>query len=182
MNNPSIFFLLFILLWVGLTLLFSFIGGWRELARFYSYQSQAIDKKRYMQSASMRGWMGYKGCLTIGANPEGLYISVLFLFRVGHPSLFIPWSAIKIGRKKVFGFPMLVLKFAQTPSITLAIPQSLEDFLKKSSARELPFETTGEIPEKSGAQNWYWWVNVIAGTIGLLAALYAMFFAPHRRF
>jgi len=78
--------------------------------------------------------------------------------------------------------PILVLKFAQTPSITLAIPQSLEDFLKKSYARELTFETTGEIPEKSGAQNWYWWVNVIAGTIGLLAALYAMFFAPHRRF
>jgi hypothetical protein len=35
----------------------------------------------------------YNGVLRIAHDPFGLYLSVMFLFRVGHPPLFIPWSA-----------------------------------------------------------------------------------------
>jgi hypothetical protein len=182
MNNPNTFFVFFILLWIALAVVFSFWGGWRELARYYRYRGQVINKKKYMQSASMRGGMGYRGCLTIGANFEGLYIAVLFLFRAGHPPLFIPWHDIKIKRKTSFGFPMLELTFIQTPSITLTIPQALEGFLQSVTAKPLPFSTTEDTFKTTPARNWFWWLNLIAGIIGVIAAIYAIFFAPHRKF
>ncbi len=32
--------------------------------------------------------------LTVGATPQGLYLSVVALFRPGHPPLLIDWSAV----------------------------------------------------------------------------------------
>ena len=130
-----------------------------------------------MQSASMRG-VGYRSCLTIGTGVEGLYIAVLFLFRVGHPPLFIPWNDIKIRRKKILGFPLLVLKFARAPAVALTIPQWLEDFLADSIAGRLPFEIPEEAAAKPSGRNWYWLMVIV--TIVLIAALSLVFFALRR--
>ena len=40
------------------------------------------------------GWASYKNCLTVYNSPEGLFISVFPLFRLGHPPLFIPRAEI----------------------------------------------------------------------------------------
>lgn len=182
LNNPNTFFIFFILLWITVLVLISFISGWRELAQYYRYKGQQIDKKRYMQSGTMRWAMGYKSCLTIGANFEGLYFSTFFIFRIGHPPLFIPWSDIKIGKYKFFGFPMLEMTFTRTPSVTLTISQALEDFLQSTTVKPLSFETVEETTKISSARNRYLWFSVVVGTIGLIAALYAMFFIQYRRF
>lgn len=52
----------------------------------------------------MRWLANYRNCLRLGANQDGLYLAVLFLFRFMHPPLFVPWSEIKITRKRgLFG-------------------------------------------------------------------------------
>jgi hypothetical protein len=40
------------------------------------------------------GWVYFKGALTIGTTPTGLYLSVFPLLRFQHPPLMIPWSAV----------------------------------------------------------------------------------------
>ena len=178
--NPGIFFIFFIPFFIGITALISFISGWGELAKYYRYHGQQIDKKRYMQSAVMRGVTGYRGCLTVGANTEGLYLSVFFLFRPAHPPLFIPWNEIKIRRTKFFVFKLLEMRFTRATSVTLAVYESLEGFLQSASVRPLPFATEQEAAGMSSNLNWYWWVSVIAGVIGLIAALCAILFIPHK--
>ncbi|WP_038159181.1 hypothetical protein [Verrucomicrobium sp. BvORR106] len=42
----------------------------------------------------MVGVASYKGVLTIHAGPAGFYIETPWLFRTGHPRLFIPWADI----------------------------------------------------------------------------------------
>lgn len=44
------------------------------------------------QSARVRWTSRYGNCLSVGAAPVGLKLSIFFLFRPGHPSLFLPWS------------------------------------------------------------------------------------------
>ena len=46
-----------------------------------------------MQSGGI-GMVNYNRCLTVHHAPEGIYVSVLLPFRLGHPPLLIPWSAI----------------------------------------------------------------------------------------
>ncbi len=38
---------------------------------------------------------GYGNCLTVAVSGAGVRLSVLFLFRIMHPPLVIPWSAIE---------------------------------------------------------------------------------------
>ena len=44
----------------------------------------------------------YAGCITFTPDGKGLGLSVLILFRVGHPPLFIPWNAIEVKEEKKF--------------------------------------------------------------------------------
>ena len=121
-------------MWIGICFLLSYWSGWRELAQYYRYQNQVITKAKYFQWASMRG-VNYKSCLTIGANVEGIYFSVLFLFAVGSPRLFIPWNDIKIVKKKFWWMPVLELKFVKVPFVSIMVSQGLESFFQEIYGR-----------------------------------------------
>jgi len=88
----------------------------------------------------MRWLMGYNNCLTIGGSPDGFYLAIFFLFRIGHPPMFIPWREIKIKRKKImFGLKMLEFRFNHLSAIPLMIPARLENILAESASNSLPF-------------------------------------------
>jgi hypothetical protein len=80
-------------MWVVVSIAISVTGGWSALATRYRTDAPAPPNVRYMQWATF-GWAAYKGVLTIGYTDEGLYLGMLFLFRIYHPPLLIPWSAI----------------------------------------------------------------------------------------
>lgn len=84
---------IFIGLWLILCLLISMMSGWWQLAKQFSANNPPSGKRFILQSGKI-GLARYNGCLFIYKSPEGLYISVLFPFRLGHPPLFIPWQAI----------------------------------------------------------------------------------------
>jgi len=116
-------------MWLTISLILSYWSGWNELAQYYRYQDQPILKKKHFQWLSMRG-VNYKTCMTIGGNEQGLYLSVLFLFSLGSPKLFIPWQDISILKKKYWWMPVLELSIVKTPSIKIMMFQSLEGFLQ----------------------------------------------------
>ena len=37
----------------------------------------------------------YSGMLYVGSNSEGIHLSVMKLFAVGHPDLLIPWNVVE---------------------------------------------------------------------------------------
>lgn len=72
----------------------SLIGGWAALAREFG-QGTLSSETCVRRKDFMLGWMNYSGCVTYCAGPEGLRLTMLWLFRLGHPPVLIPWAAIE---------------------------------------------------------------------------------------
>lgn len=79
--------------WCLVCLLLSRISGWHRLSEQYGTDQAPLGRSLSMQS----GWVGivsYRNCLSVHVAPSGLFLSVMFLLRIGHRPLLIPWSAI----------------------------------------------------------------------------------------
>jgi hypothetical protein len=75
-------------------------GGWRETAeRFPAPAAPPAGEQRF-RFASLRVAGGglrqadYENCVTIGVSEAGISLSLLRLFRLFHPPMLIPWSAV----------------------------------------------------------------------------------------
>jgi hypothetical protein len=139
LNNPLIFLPFFALMWFGIQCVLSYMSGWKQLAYYYPYNNQMIDKKKDFQWANVGG-ISYKGCMTIGGNNQGLYLSILPLFSFCSAKLFIPWNDIKTAKKKYWWFPVLELSINQTPTVKIMFLQSMEKFLQEIYGRPLLLE------------------------------------------
>jgi hypothetical protein len=111
-------------IWIGVNLLRGYIGGWMRLARTYRASSQkkvvtGISRRRFFQTAYMRWLMVYGDCMMFRADNRGLRISVLPVFRIGHPSLLIPWDEITVVNLKGLFKPIVELRFQAEPSVPL---------------------------------------------------------------
>lgn len=119
----------FVGLWVGVSALISLAGGWWGLAKRYRTERTFPAHKRSLQRGQMRAGTGYNGVLTLASDAEGLYLGVMFLFRVAHPPLFIPWSEIEIEEPKRWLF-FLVQRLRLGPDrIPLQLRERLAQFL-----------------------------------------------------
>ena len=70
------------------------LAGWSQLAP--SFRAENINDVGPLQSFQSMdvGGARYSGAIVAGAWSAGLYLRVWPIFRVGHPPLLIPWSAI----------------------------------------------------------------------------------------
>ncbi|MFP2902828.1 hypothetical protein [Corallococcus sp. 4LFB] len=80
-------------MFVLVSFLLSRMGGWSRLARDYRLDRGGGFPCRRWVSGHM-GWVEYRSCLTVGGDERGLYLAVLFPFRMGHPPLCIPWADV----------------------------------------------------------------------------------------
>lgn len=88
-----------ITLWCAMLTVLSYLSGWRKLAAGYTHREPFPGETWRFQSGELR-WLGIKNCLIIGADPRGLYLSMMLLFRFWHPPLLIPWGSIQVQNKK----------------------------------------------------------------------------------
>lgn len=86
--------------WIAICAVLAVVSGWRDLAQKYSARQPPEGEKFRFRNANMRYTASYNGCVTFTANAHGLGMSVLFLFRIGHPPLFIPWFRIEISEER----------------------------------------------------------------------------------
>ncbi len=128
-------------LWVIIFTGASHLGGWASLARNYSYPDKFSGDRWRFQSAQMRWFMGYNNCLTIGANAEGLYLSILFPFRFAHPPLFIPWREISVIPRKILWIRFVELRLGRELAMPLRIRERLAQKLKNAAGASWPAET-----------------------------------------
>ena len=114
----------FVLLWSLIIWLTSRLAGWWRLAQHYRDVDSYYGKKLRGKSGEF-GAASYGGILTFGANYQGMYLAVNFLFSIGHPPLFIPWNDIHIEeRQRRFG-NQTSLTFAKVPKVKLTIPSKV---------------------------------------------------------
>lgn len=94
----------FVALWVGITLLMSWIGGWGRVGAVYAATGAPPGGKALRHVTGMFGMTRYKHVLSVITTETGLYIENRRVFRAGHPPLFIPFSAIANPRKQTLFF------------------------------------------------------------------------------
>ncbi len=95
-----------------------------------------------MQSGQMRWLANYNNVLTIGVSPQGLYLASMFLFRFMHPPLLVPWSEIKVRRKKGWVFEYVIFTMGHELGIPLRIREKLGAKLRESAGNCWPVEET----------------------------------------
>jgi hypothetical protein len=119
----------FVALWLGVSFLISLAGGWWGLSKKYRTERAFPAHKKSFQRGQMRGGTGYNGVLTLGSDAEGVYLGVLFLFRVAHPPLFIPWSDVEVEEStRYFFFRVQRLRLGPN-RILLMLREPLAQFL-----------------------------------------------------
>lgn len=65
---------------------------------------------------------GGKGPFNVGVNSDGFYIARPFIFRVGHPALFIPWHEINVIEDDTSYYKCIEFHFKNVPDVTFDIP------------------------------------------------------------
>jgi hypothetical protein len=137
MNNETVtiiliilaFFVIFPLFWSAVVFLISRLGGWGSMAEAYPYREPHSAQCFSLQSAILRLAASYRGVLKICADDEGLYFSVMFLFRPGHSSFFVPWEEIRGTKKSYFFYNVVDLRFRRTPDLPFRIYRRTADRL-----------------------------------------------------
>jgi len=136
--NPLYFAIFLLVLWLLLNLIISRLTGWARMAAHYPNVGGFSGKLWRFQTITTRRGMGYKGSTTVGADSRGLYLSLLFIFRFGHPPLFVPWRDITITEKQIFKIRALELRFRKTEDLPLRIFAKLGDRLAEAAGSNWP--------------------------------------------
>jgi hypothetical protein len=132
----------FLGLWLLIAAIISYTGGWRSLSKIYRTEAPFLGAKWRGQSGQMRRLTNYNRVLTLGASQEGLYLACMFLFRFMHPPLLIPWSEIKVRRKKGWVFDYVIFTLGHELMIPLRVRAKLAERLQNEAGTSWPVEET----------------------------------------
>jgi hypothetical protein len=122
---PLGFMVFFVALWCASGFFISFFTGWHSLGRRFKRESEPYGETKtagpLFYTVYMRWWSHYSSVIRLTAGADALYASVLFLFRIGHPPLRIPWEEIQFSRTKFFFRSYLVLTLGNEEKIPMRI-------------------------------------------------------------
>ena len=125
LSTPYGFVIFFVTLWCSVCFLISLSSGWLALSRRFRAQSNPYGQTRsagpFFYTVYMRFWGHYSSVIRMTASEDALYLSVLFLFRVGHPPLCIPWAEIQFGRARFLFRRYIVLTLGNQEHIPMRI-------------------------------------------------------------
>lgn len=133
-NQLSPYFVPFLLIFVvGFFCLTSFLSsvfcGWHALARRFRTESEPYGATKsagpFFYTVYTRFWSHYSFIIRMTAAEDGLYLSVLFPLRVGHPPLRIPWNEVQISRVKRFWRPLILLTLGMQERIPMRISEQM---------------------------------------------------------
>jgi len=143
-QHPSLFVAIFpayfVTLWLLVGATISYVGGWFSLSKSYRTRVPFDGAKWRGQSGQMRWLANYNNVLTLGVGQQGLYLASMFLFRFMHPPLLIPWSEIKVHRKKGWFFEYVTFTLGDELAIPLRVRAKLAARLRESAGDCWPIE------------------------------------------
>ena len=118
------FFALILVFWIGLIITLGRISKWGKLAE--SYPDMSTGEKgetRVFQMAQMNVLARYSGTIIFEVLPSGLRIKQFVLFRLGHPTMLIPWADIEKTEEKRKGSiqRLTFFRFTREPNVTCGV-------------------------------------------------------------
>ena len=124
---------------IGMWILISYTlskKGWQDLAEKYEAPGNFTGASAGWISAGING-VDYKNCLILKYNGQGMHLVPIFLFRLFHKPIFIPWNEIKdVRKKKVFFIELNELiigdPFVATIKIKGSTFRKIENFIPAS--------------------------------------------------
>jgi len=123
----------FVALWICLVYLLALVSGWHHLARHFRAQEQPSGKTRsagpFNTTIYLRKGNLYQNILRLTADDDALYLSVVFLFRTGHPPLRIPWSEITIAPARLW--------LSTKVMVTLGTEEKIPMYISRSTAQKI---------------------------------------------
>ena len=120
---------------------FAVSGAWRSLARSYPDDRRPIREVFRFKSAQFRSWASYNNCVNFSADQQGIRLSVVFLFRVGHPPISIPWSDVLFKPASATPPNRAVLTFRKNPDVPVTVNRPLAERLLAAGGRSLAAAT-----------------------------------------
>lgn len=150
-NGASIDFHPFVLLllpvylalfWCLLSYGISFVSGWHSLSRRFRAQHEpygpTASARFSIRGVKMRFRTSYDNIIRLTVAEDALYLSVLFVIRIGHPPLCIPWSEIKITRGNFLWMRFVLLTLGEQEKIPLRISERMAAKLGLDSSESGP--------------------------------------------
>jgi hypothetical protein len=111
-------------IWCGACLLLS-LGGWSKLACDYTTDLIPVRYTHRWQSCRI-GATRYGGCVHFGVIERGVFITAFWLFRPGHPPLFIPWTELlALDRNEAIGKSRF--RCGSTSTVKVSLPTTVVD-------------------------------------------------------
>lgn len=128
----------FVLVWLLACAGIARLGGWSRLASRYRQSMHLPGKQLRAQSGALRYGMGYNNALTFTLSRRGLGLSVMFLFRAGHPPLLIPWRDIAVASGRTRFGPVVHLSLARVPDVRITLTEGTAERLRAAAGELWP--------------------------------------------
>lgn len=117
-------------------------GGWQRLAKAFPASGIPEGQKLGLRWIKV-GWIDYNGCVSYVVNSAGLHVSLWPLFNLGHPPLFIPWSAMRVervGKEFLRRGQVIKLTVGEPVVARICVPEAVFEAGKRSIAEVAPEE------------------------------------------
>lgn len=130
---PSYFWFLipfyFAGIWLLVSTMVSFIGGWHALSISFRAQhgpeGNFTTAGPFTHSVYLRFRTHYGNVISVTSAQDGLYLSVLAIFRIARPPLFIPWHEIELTRSRFLWWHYVVLILGREQRIPMRISERM---------------------------------------------------------
>jgi hypothetical protein len=83
----------FVVIWCLVVLLVSRVSGWHRLSGTFAAPGPPGGTRLAGLSGSV-GSVRYRNCLIAHVTELGFFLSPFAIFRMGHPTLFVPWAMV----------------------------------------------------------------------------------------
>ena len=111
-------------LWAAVAYANAVACGWPRLAaRYGAGAPPSPEARRFGRVPGRVGGVSLRGALIVGAEPEGLRLSVPGWMRPGRPPLLVPWSELAVaGRGTLDAHPVVTLRVGADAAGSVTIP------------------------------------------------------------
>jgi hypothetical protein len=127
----ALFPVVFVVIWCSVCMILS-LSGWGRLAARFRARTAPSGSPIRVQRGKV-GIGSYNGCLNVYTTPDGIFLAVVPIFRLGHPPLFIPLKELNNPRVyKYFSWETVVFDIGTPRIISIQLPSQVFDGLNLS--------------------------------------------------
>jgi hypothetical protein len=105
----------FVLLWCIVAKILVQLSGWTSVAKVYPHTGPLPRTNRWDFCSIPNLTMSH--CVHVAVDKNGMYFRLWLFFRLGNPSIFVPWSDISVSNSHFLFVPTARISFKKIPEV-----------------------------------------------------------------